>query len=537
MGNDKRVKTEVPTMRKRLSAMKSSPLDMVLSPAYIALNYGLGLFGADLLQHQMDTSIDRFHSPKARAKILKENVKGIKTSYLNEPIKKANQSITTNLVNTLTRTTTGFESLLQAIDPMLLDPAHGPRALQKQNLLTNTQTRLGPTRGLNEELNLFTLRMKTLQQLLDKNEVDDPRVISAYVKDEYDRMLKQLKLKKTADLTAIDTEIANLRVRNAELGVPLLTDHEINTLAATLKKEIDEAHEKAEKALDKDVKTGTPPDKKDEADKGTPALLTEFDKAVNQAEAELTNFVLFAEKSKSKTLVESEDLTARLGIGGAHQGEKYRDASFLDYANSLPDRDHSWVSPTAWFQYAQFLMNNRGELSTPSGLRVSYSDGNINFSFPPHNAVYYHYQDRLLGADLMIMVKDMVKNGFSSVTLTLECDNPELRKKIMEEFYYCAHLCGFPDDKIMFKIGECRRSRDEEEKKPIDNKKASEIMGKLGRAPKRAQAKKAQWDQEQAVLDKSNKVDCQRAVAELDERIDNIIGQDEPAIHAVGRYI
>ena len=540
MGNDKRVKTEVPTMRKRLSAIKikTSPLDMVLSPAYIALNYGRGLFGVDILQHQMDTSIDQFHSPKARAKILKENFKGIKTSYLNEHIKKANQSITTNLVNTLTRTTTGFESLLQALDPMSLDHNQDPRAQQKQNLLTLKQTRLEPTRGLNEELNLFAVRMKTLQQLLDKNDVNDPRVITAYVKDQYDRMLKQLKLKKTADLSTVDTEIADLRVRNTQGGAPLhLTEHEINTLAATLKKEINEAHEKAEKALDKDFKTGTPADKKDETDKGTPALLTELDSSVIQAEAELTNFVLFAEKSKSKTLVESEDLTARLGIGGSHHGEKYRDISFIDYANSLPDRDHSWISPTAWFQYAQFLANNRGELSTPSGLRVSYSNGSINFSFPPHNAFYYHYQDRLLGADLMLMVKDMVKNGYTTITLTLECDDPVLRKKIMEEFYFCAHLCNYPDDKIMFQIGECRRAEGDEEKKPIGNKKASEIMEKLGSAPKRAQAKKAHWDQEQAVLDKGAKVDCQRAVADLDERIDNIIGHDQPAIQAVGRYM
>ncbi|NDH68397.1 MAG: hypothetical protein EBY22_10970, partial [Gammaproteobacteria bacterium] len=256
MGNDKRVKTEVPTMRKRLSAIKTSPLDMVLSPAYMALNYGRGLFGVDILQHQMDTSIDQFHSPKARAKILKENFKGIKTSYLNEHIKKANQSITTNLVNTLTRTTTGFESLLQALEPMLLDTMQAHRAQQKQALLTTTQTRLEPTRGLNEELNLFAVRMKTLQQLLDKNDVNDPRVITAYVKDQYDRMLKQLKLKKTADLSTVDTEIADLSRRNALGGGPHLTEHEINTLAATLKKEINEAHEKAEKALDKDFKTG-----------------------------------------------------------------------------------------------------------------------------------------------------------------------------------------------------------------------------------------------------------------------------------------
>lgn len=525
--NDKPpVRTEVQNIRDRLATMKTSLLDTAFTPLYLAKNYGMDILGFNLLDRQMDKSIDQFHSPKARAKILKDNVAGIKTSFLNDPIKKANQSITTHLVNTLTRTTTGFESLLQAPDPVPGQP--------KRALLTEIQTSLARSRGLNEELDLFKLRMEALEELLAGNRVDNPRVITAYVKEQFDKMLKQLKLKKTADLALVHDQMHVLRLRNQ--ADRHLEDHEIANLEAKLKKDIEESYEKAEQGLEKDFKVGIPADKKTEGDTGTKSLFSQLDTAVTQAEAELTNFVLFAEKSKSKTLLESE-LIAGLGVGADSLGRKYREVSFLDYAQSIPERDHSWISPTAWFQYAQFLGNNSGELRTPSGLRITCQGNNIAFAFPTSWSPYHHYQDRLLGADMMIMVKDILSRGCSEITLTLECDNPALRKKIMEEFYYCAHLNGFPDDKIKFRIGPCSRGATEEEKKPIENKTASEIMGQLSRAASRARTKKSQWDQEQAALDKDSKIEQTRAVQALDERIDTIIGQDEPAIDAVARFI
>lgn len=535
MGINKNVKTEVPTFKKRLGAMQGSLIDTALSPAYILLNYGRHLVGLDLISRQLDKSIEQFHSPKARNKILQDNVQGIKTSFLNDHVKKANQSITTNLVGVLTRTTTGFESMFQSLGPQLADPAQRPQATAKQTLLTDIQNALQASRSLNEELNLFRLRMETLHQLLEKNSVDDPRVITAYVKKQYDDMLKQLKLKKTADLALVDRQIAELRRRNIRDGFPLVAEHEIVALTAALKKDIEESYEKSEKALDKDFKTGTPADKKDESDKGIPALFSELDKAVTQAEAELTNFVLFAEKSKSKTLLDS-NLAAGLGTGVDTQGRVYREVSFLDYAQSIPERDRSWVSPTAWFQYAQYLLNNRGELSTPSGLRIECGQGGISFNFPNNWALYHHYQDRLLGADMMMMVKDMMGRGYTQISLKLDCGDPALRKKIMEEFYYCAHLCGYPDDKIKFNLSACPRASNEEEKKPIENKKASEIMGQLDRVRGRAQAKKSSWDAQQAEIDKTNQIHTQHSVMELEERIDSIIGMDEPDINARLRF-
>lgn len=536
------VRTRFQTFKEQIKSIRP---DTALSPLYLLKNYGLSILGFDLLSRQMDKSIDEFHSPKAKAKILKDNVKGIKTSYLNEHIKKANESIATHVTNTLVRATTGFETLLNALDPLpaATDP-NFPRLQAKRNLLTNTQRGLQNTRGLNEELTLFKLRMETLQNLLEskKPEIHNPRVIVAYIKKQYDEALEQLKLKKTADLIKVNEQISNLRRDNVDAGHGFpLAAHEINTLEAALKKDINEAYEKAEKGLDKDFKTGTPPaDKKDENDKGVPGLLSEFDKEVTKAEAELFNFVLFAEKSKSKKIVE-DTLTAGLGAATNDEGEIYRNITFADYANSLPERDTSWssyVSPSAWYDYAQFLMNNQGQITTPSGLRIGYSeDGTISFSFPSGNSFYHHYQDRLLGADMMLMVNEMVKRGASQVVLNLECDDPKLRKKIMEEFYYCAHLAGFSDDQIKFKISGCPRAKDEEERKPIDNKKASEIMGMLGSAPSRAQAKKQEWDQERAALEKDAKVERQREVQALTDHIDDIIGLNRPAINAVGRYL
>lgn len=536
MSGKRTVETGIKDIKDRLKLMR--PLDMALSPLYLLKNYGMDLLGFDLLSRQMDKSIDEFHSPKAKAKILKDNVAGIKTSYLNEHVKKANQSIATHLIANLTRTTTGFETLLNALDPL---PTAGdptlPRLQQRRNLLRAAQTQLQITRGLSEELTLFKLRMETLQDLLEKNEVDDPRVIVGYIKEQYDKALEQLKLKKTADLAKVDEQIAALRAANVAGGdgtYPFAA-HEITALETALKKDINEAYEKAEKGLDKDFKTGTPPDKKDENDKGVPGLLSDCDKAVTQAEAELHNFVLFSEKSKSKTLLES-NLSAGLGTGADSKGRVYREISFADYANSKPEYGHSWVSPTAWFQYAQFLMN-KGQLHTPSGLSLEYSEDGLKFTFPPGRSFYHHYQDRLLGADMMLMVNECVKQGTGKIVLTLECSDPDLRKKIMEEFYYCAHLAGLTDDQIFFKVSGCPQASNEEEKKPIDNKKASEIMGQLGNAPARAQIKKQAWEQERAAIEKDAKVERNRDIQALDNHIDDIIGMDRPGIEAVGRYI
>ena len=516
------------------------PLDMALSPFYLLKNYGLDVLGFDLLSRQADKSIDEFHSPKAKAKMLKDNVKGIKTSFLDEHVKKANDSIEKHLSTHLERGTTGFETLLNALDPLpdAADPTR-PRLEAKRNLLTQIQRELHSTRGLNEELTLFKLRMQTLQELLKKNEIDNPRVIVGYIKEQYDKALKQLKLKKTADLTKVDEQMAELRRLNGLNPLTPLAPHEITNLEAALKKDIYEAYEKAEQGLDKDFKTGTPPDKKDENDKGVPGLLSECDKEVIKAEAELCNFVLFTEKSKSKRLVET-NLSAGLGVGAGSQGKIYRDISFEDYATSTPERDQSWsswASPNAWMQYWQFLMNNKGVLTSPSGLRFEYgANGNIHIKFPAGSAFYYYYQDRLLGADMMSIINKMVAEGATQIVLNLDCDDPDLRKLIMEEFYYCAHLAKFPDDKIKFKISGCPRANDEEERKPIENKNASEIMGLLGNAPTRAQAKEQEWEQERAALERDSKVELNRDIQGLADHIDDIIGMDRPAISAVGRY-
>ncbi len=531
--SDNKARTQARNFKEQMT-MWRSPISTALSPAYLLKNYALGLVGydlSDLIGTQMDTSIDAFHSPQARAQILRNNVEGIKTSHLNEHIKKANQSIRTNLEDVLTRTTTGFETLKASIEKLLPDPA----AQEKLDLLTAMEDIAGnqgyaslrTTRALNDEMEQFKLRMEALQELLETNAVDNPRVITAYVKEQYAKLLEQLKLKKTADLNKIAENMRDLR----RDGGPRFTNSEYAELEATLKKDINEVYEKAEKALDKDFKTGTPAEKKDgkDVDKGTPSLFSNLDKATKQAEAELLNFVLFAEKSKSKMLVES-GLSGGLGAGSLNNGRIYRDISFDDYAQSLPERDSSWVSPTAWMQYAQFLMNNKGELTTPSGLRISHTDGGMQFSFPSGSSFYHHYQDRLLGADMMMMVNEIVRQGKDEITFVLtECSDPKLRKVLMEEFYYAAHLAGFPDDKIKFEISGCPRAKTEEEQKPIDNKTAAECMGMLGRAPKRAQLKKAQWDQDQAALD--NTV----YVKGLSDRIDDMINQNAPALQGLGR--
>lgn len=525
MAENDPVRTKMKTFKEEMSTIKTSAIEFVSTPLHVIKNYMMSAAGFDLMERQSQQSIDEFHSPKAHAKILKDNVAGIKTSYLNPHVKKACESIHTHLETNLTRATTGIETLKRGINPP--DPA-------KTQLLTDLEASLEATRQFNEPLLLFKLRMEALEQLLLTNSVDNPRVITAYIKDQYDKMLEELKLKKAADLKLVTETIERFRAQSGNH----FADHELPDLEASLKKDINESYDKAENGINKDFKTGVPPEKKDgkDVDKGTPSLLNELDKATRQAEAELHNFVLFAEKSKSKTLLES-GLSAGLGTGISDHGRaKYRENSFEKYAASIPERESAWLSPTSWFQYSQFLMNNRSDLTTPSGLRVGVTDNGIHFSFPTGGAFYYHYQDRLLGADIMMMVKEVLRRGKDEITLTLTCDDPILRKKIMEEFYYAAHLAGFPDDKIKFSIAACPRAHNEEEKKPIEGKTATETKGMLGSAQRRAQQKKQEWDQEQQIIDKDTKQELNNDVDELERRINVIVGLDEEEIQAVARF-
>lgn len=526
MAENDPVRTRMKTYKEELNTLKTSTIECITAPLHLVKNYLMTTAGFDLMERQSQQSIDEFHSPKAHAKILKDNVAGIKTSYLNPHVKKACESIHTHLEVNLKRATTGVETLKRAIIP--------PNQAKTDALIALEES-LESTRQFNEPLQLFKLRMETLEQLLRSNSVDNPRVITAYIKDQYDKMLEQLKLKKTADLELVSHRITALKQRPGPGDH--FSDFELDDLEASLKKDINESYDKAEKGIDKDFKTGVPPEQKDgkDIDKGTPSLFKEFDKATRQAEAELHNFVLFAEKSKSKTLLES-GLSAGLGTGIGDKGRtKYRENSFEKYAASIPERETGWLSPTAWFQYSQFLMNNRSELVTPSGLRLSVTDSGIQFSFPTSWSSYYHYQDRLLGADMMILVKRILALGKDEITLTLNCDDPMLRKKIMEEFYYAAHLAGFPDDKIKFSIAACPAAHNEEEKKPIDGKTANEIKSMLGSAPTRAQLKKQEWDQEQQVIDRNANQELHNDVEELESKINVIVGFDEPEMDVQAR--
>lgn len=535
--HDNKAKTKAKNIKQQLSTWRS-PIETALSPVYLLKNYGLSLIGYDLsslVAAQSSRSIDAFFGPAARAKILKDNIAGIKTSFLNEHIKKANQSIKTNFEDVLTRTTTGFESIRGTLEKLLPDQ----NAERKLAFLATIEDAAGTqgedslykTRHINLEIEQFQLRMEVLQEMLESNDVDNPRVITAYVKEQYDKVLEQLKLKRTADLNKIAAKMAIIRASRE------LTSSECTELEATLKKEANEAYDKAEKGLDKDFKTGVPPEKKDdkEVSKGTSSLFADLDRATDQAEAELHNFVLFAEKSKSKSLVES-GLHGGLGAGALSNGRIYRDVSFDDYASSIPERESSWVSPTAWYQYAQYLRNNNGDLTTPTGLRLKNEGGTLSFTFPSGFAFYHHYQDRLLGADMMSMVNEMVRQGAENgIVFELNnCSDPKLRKVLMQEFYYAAHLAGLPDDKIFFKISGCPRAKDEEEKKPID-KSAAECMHMLGNAPTRAGLKKKEWEQEKRVLDTSAKVDFHRDVADLSNIIEDKINLNAGAFHGMGR--
>ncbi|PJD92677.1 MAG: hypothetical protein CK424_03580 [Legionella sp.] len=496
--------------KKSLAGIKTS--NTALSAAYVLAAYGMEAVGLDLVSRQTEKSIDQFHSPKARAQMLRDNIAGIKTKGMIAPLKQTMESMATHLKG-LKSSTTGFEGLKDQIK------RQGNNVAQLA-LLKTFEGKLSSTRIYDFDVSEPSKRLEVLHGLMENDEVNDPRAILAYITSQYDNLLKELKRKKETDLKLIKNTIL---VMKQQPSCP--QEDDINKLEQDLINTLNERYDKAEKGIKTDFETGVPAAK--EGEKGTPSLKSLLENEAQKAELELINFVIFSEKSKSKEVVES-DLSMRVGAPGADKGKKYRKLSFEDYANDAnPERSAAWFSVEAWQHYGQYLMNNKAVLTTPSGLRMNHDERGVSIKFPASSSFYYHYQDRLLGSDMMLMVNEIKRQGKTEIKLTLTVHDPKLRQKIMEEFYYAAHLAGFPDNKIKFQV---RFTEKEKAEESIENKTAEEIMGRLGSAPSRAQTKAQMWKQEQETVSKDSKIALNREVHSIEERIDEIL--ERPAIQA-----
>ncbi len=505
--------TKYKSFKDRLTIAKTP--NTVFSNAYLLAAYGMEAVGFDLLSRQVDTSIDQFHSPKARAKILSDNVAGIKTKGLVAPVKKCIGSLTTHL-NGLRHSSTGFESAKQKMESILIGSTAGDKedAREKLQKIKALENSLATSRVYNFDLSEVKKRLEVLHEFLENDEVDDPRAIVAYITDQYKVLFDELKRKRESDLKLIKENIATARTDNDILPVS-----ELNKIEQDLIKTVNESYDKAEQAIKSDFETGVPAAKKGE--QGTPGLKSVLEEETQKAELELIHFVIFSEKTKSKEVVEAS-LGMSAGPAGSNQGKKYRSLAFEDYVrDEKPERSNAWLSLESWRHYGEYLMNNKAELYTPSGLRLSHDgNGSVSIKFPSSWSFYYHYQDRLLGSDLMLMVDEIKRQGKTEITLTLTIHDPKLRQKIMEEFYYAAHLAGFPDDKIKFNV-KCSEKEDQS----IDNKTAKEIQGRLGNAPNRAKIKAGTWDQERAAVSKESKKELNRHVQGIDDRIEDILNK------------
>ncbi|MCR9192778.1 MAG: lipocalin/fatty-acid binding family protein [Gammaproteobacteria bacterium] len=473
---------------------------------------------ADLFGLEMQPSeelLEAHHAPKAREEIYRANVAGVKTNELNGLVKRALTSSKTHLAD-LTPGKTGFEDQISELRAHIAANPADMAAAGRVAPLTAIERDLLPSRVPSFEINQFEERLAVLHELLERKDVDDPRVIIAYIKEQYAKLSQELDSKKTSDLALIDAKIADIRAGN------LLSEDATVALEKSLKDRVNEAHDKAKKGLETDFKQGVPAAK--EGEKATPSLFADFDKAAQKAEAELFSFVMYAEIIKTKAAVDPS-LTAGVGPGLAPDDPKrYRNIKFEDYIQAQAERSHDLFSAKAWSQYFSYLLNQKAELETTSGLRMKIDpgSGSVSMTFPSNSifSSYYSLDESYLEDDMMMLVNEIVRQGKDTISLSVESDDPKIRAKVMEAFYVAAKLAEppFDDSKIKFSA-----TITEEQKNSFQDKTATEIMGQLGSAPSRVAAKRQKWNAEKESIKKESNQQQLRDMASLDRKIEDIL--------------
>jgi len=485
---------------------------MTNAPA-VALNYIAHVTGITSVQAHSNLSLEQFHSPKAHTKILTDYEKSIKVKGLIQPVDELLKGLTAQL-DGIRSTTTGLEDFKKKIeDHETLTEAEKEAKIKFSEGVEKT---LGPTRATSPEVQDFQKRLEILLELLNKDETDNPRVIVAYIDDEYHKLIKQLQDDKQHALEAVTKQFGELK----GLGGGAMSAKELDEMQKEMEKRITDSYDKAQTELDKLYEKGTPA--ATEKDKAVPGLRERFVKTADQAEQELINLVLYAEHTDSKAIPTPKTLSAGAGVAPDNDGPgKYRNVGFDEYLAVKPERASTWFSSQAWSDYLKFLCNQNHELYTPSGLLLNHQKNDkgetiIAITLPAGFGIYHHYYDNQLESDLLCMMNELKAKGKDEVNITINIHNPALRQEIMEKAYIAAKLAGFPDEKIKFNV-----TFHEDDKRTINDKTAKEIRGQLGQAPSRAQTIQNSWNAQKKAAENPQKLRAE--VASLDRKINGIL--------------
>ncbi len=478
------------------------------TPILLAVNYLTKVTGIGDGFHR-DVTCEQLHSPKAQAKILADYEGSIKVKGLEEPVEKWLNGITAQL-KTIGSETPGLAELKKQINANadLTDE-------QKKTRITLCKTAEDYLLSKpSVDLDDFKERMKIVLDLLKEDQENNPRVIVAYIDDQYFKLIKQMETDSKIQLERVDGYLDNLNVLS-RLPAP----EELNNMKNEVKKLIQESFDKAKAELDTLYEKGTPATT--DKDEAVPSLRAIFGKKVDQAEKELCNLVLYAEHTDSKALPASKNLTAGAAGIAANKNDsrKYRDIDFKTYLEAKPERSSAWLSATAWSDYLKFLNNQKHELVTPGGLLLRHTETGVSISIPMSYSLYHQYYDDQLETDLLTIMNELIARGKDKVTITIDCQDETLRQKLMEKAYVAARLAGLPDDKIKFNV-----SGFKDKEQNITSKTATEIMSRLGSAPGIAQIKLNSWNQQKTGLQKPAKDKLNSDVAKLDKKINDILG-------------
>ena len=506
------------TFKDRLINTLYAPIEVVRT----GLNYAADVTGIDILESTVERSIEQFYSPRARAKILANNRVGVKIKGLQAPLKEAIASLESNLAS-LKIEETGFAAHITELQKNTTSA--GRLKVQK---LTNLETTISRSLGASFDLNEVTKRFQELSGCIDNDSIHNPRVIIDYIETQYDLFKKQLEEDKTAALKAIKDNID----KEKNEANPCLTAATLDKIAKDLSDKVTKAYETTKENLETAYVKGKPAIKatkeKEKDTPATPGILAKLSNAAENAEAELLSMIVFSEHSSSKS-VPNTSLTMGSTTPAPLSEDpiRYRNMSLEDYINHQPERSKSFLSAQAWWQYGKYLMNNKAELITPSGLRMKHNGSNsISITVPSRYALYHHASDKMLGADAMHMVNQIKAAGFPTIVFTVDCQDPIVRQKMMEEFYYAAKMGGYSDDHIKFNVPclEDQQPSHSNSKLSITNEPASNILGRLGNAPNRALIAMSRWKEEEKILKNESSASLRAESIKLGEHIQTKLG-------------
>lgn len=205
----------------------------------VAANYLASTLGIKS-RLQYDITVERYHSPRACAQVLNAYAPSIKTTGLIKPVADLIHISQTQVNNVLGDPKTGLETFKDGIN--------NSKTLAKSeidtkiSIIETIEKKLKNNLVPSADVQAFQQKLQVLHDLLQNNQVNNPRAIAAYIDGEYQTLIAQLEADRDRALKAIKNIVSTDAVS--------MSPEERGAMKDALEKRINDAYNGAKNAIE-----------------------------------------------------------------------------------------------------------------------------------------------------------------------------------------------------------------------------------------------------------------------------------------------